>query len=124
MARGGRIEVEGARELRAALKRAGDDASDLKDANQAAGQVVVEEARSIVPKLSGRLEGSIRASRAKGSATVKAGGAQLPYAGVIHFGWPGHNIDPNPFLYDALDARRNEVIAAYQDAIDRITERI
>lgn len=123
MARRG-IEVEGARELRAALKRAGDDASDLKDAHHAAGEVVVTEARSIVPHLSGRLEGTIRASRAKASATVKAGGAGVPYAGVQHFGWPAHGIEAVPFLYDALDRRRGEVVKAYEDAVAKITDRI
>lgn len=125
MARPARIEVEGARELRAALKKAGDDAADLKDANEAAGEIVADEARVLVPKgATGRLETSIRASRAKGSATVKAGTSVVPYAGVIHFGWPAHNMEPQPFLFDALDARRSDVIAAYQTAIDKIAKTI
>lgn len=124
MARAARIQVEGARELRRALKKAGDEAEDLKDAHQAAGEVVVTEAQSIVPTLSGRLGASIRASRAKAGATVKAGGAGVVYAGVQHFGWPGHNISPNPFLYTAIDNRRNEVIEAYETAIDKITDRV
>lgn len=124
MPRPERIQVDGARELRAALKRAGNDASDLKDANRAAGEIVAGAARILVPRRSGRLGDTIRASRAKGSATVTAGKAALPYAGVIHFGWPAHNIEPQPFLYDAVDARRHEVVKAYQKAIDRIASTI
>ena len=38
----------------------------------------------------------------------------MPYAGPMHFGWRARAIDPNPFLYDALDERRDEVVAAYE----------
>ena len=58
-------------------------------------QVVASAARRIVPVLTGRLRDTI-ASHIDGEVT--AGGA-LPYARVIHFGWAGHNIQPQPFLY-------------------------
>lgn len=122
--RGPSIQVEGARELRAALKRAADDMADLKAANHDAAQIVADEAKSIVPQLTGRLSGTIRANTAKATAIVKAGGAGIPYAGVIHFGWPGHNIEPQPFLYDALDHRRDDVIAAYEKAIQPVIDRV
>jgi hypothetical protein len=122
---GATIRVEGARELRAALAKAGVEASDLKDVNQQAGEIVATEAKAIGPRQSGTLVGTIRASRAKASAIVRAGGgAASAYAGVIHFGWAGHNIAPNPFLYDALDHRRDEVIKAYEAGVNKITPKI
>lgn len=121
---GARIQVEGARELRAALKQAGDDASDLKDVHREVGDLVVTEAKAIGPKLTGRLTGSGRATRNKTSAIVKFGKADIPYAGVIHFGWPAHSITPNPFVYDALDHRRDEVIKAYEAGVKKITDQI
>lgn len=118
------IEVEGLKELRKALDEAADDAQDLKDANREAGTVVVEEAKSLVPVLTGRLQASIRATGAKAGSTVVGGRASLVYAGVIHFGWPAHNIEPQPFLYDAVDRRRDEVMDRYQKAIDQIVDRL
>jgi hypothetical protein len=118
------IRVEGARELRSALKKAGDDASDLKDVHREVGDIVVGEAKAIGPKRSGRLTGSGRATKNKTSATVKFGGGGIPYAGVIHFGWAGHNIEPNPFVYDALDHRRAEVLERYEAGVKKITDQI
>ena len=116
--------MEGARELRAALKKAGDDASDLKDLHKEVGDLVAGEAKTIVPRRSGTLAGTIRASRAKGAALVRAGTSGIPYAGVIHFGWPGHNIEPQPFLYDAVDARKDEVIRLYEERVAEIAAKV
>jgi hypothetical protein len=59
----------------------------------------------------------VRAAGAQTRASVKAGFKRVPYAGVIHFGWPARGILPRPFLYDALDARRDEVMDAYTDGM-------
>jgi hypothetical protein len=42
------------------------------------------------------------------------------YAGPIHFGWPARNIQPNPFIYEVLDGRRQEVYALYADRISQL----
>jgi hypothetical protein len=55
---------------------------------------------------------------------VKAGGRLVPYAGPIHFGWPRHNIAPNPFIYDALDDRKAEVIDKYEAHIEALVEKV
>jgi hypothetical protein len=44
----------------------------------------------------------------------------VPYAGPIHFGWPARNIRPNPFIYQVLDSRRDEVLKLYERRIDEI----
>jgi hypothetical protein len=43
---------------------------------------------------------------------------------VIHFGWPGHNIEPQPFLYDAIERRSGDVIVRYARGIDGLLERL
>lgn len=126
MARGAgapRVEVEGGAQLRRAFKRLGDRASDLKDLHRQAAEPVAEEARAIVPVLEGGLRGSIRQDRRQSGAAVLAGGARIPYAGVIHFGWPAHNIEPDPFLYDAADRRADEVRDRYAAGIARLVDR-
>ena len=114
----GQIGVEGARELRKALKTVGDEAkAGLKDVNLEVAEIVAREAVTRVPVRSGALRETVRAAGAQTRASVKAGFKKVPYAGVIHFGWPARGILPRPFLYDALDARRDEVMDAYTDGM-------
>jgi hypothetical protein len=126
------IEVRGARELARALKAA-DPAllRELRAENKRLAGMVADTAESHVPVRSGALRASIRAGSTQRSGTVKAGSRAVPYAGPIHFGWfvrkdpaRGGPIKPNPFLYRALDERRDEVFAAYTEAVKRITAKI
>ena len=115
---GRQVSVEGARELRKALKTVGDEAkAGLKETNLEVAEIVARAAVTKVPAQSGALRETIRAAGAQTRASVKAGFKKVPYAGVIHFGWPARNIAPQPFLYDALDSRRGEVVDAYQSGM-------
>lgn len=95
------VQVEGARELRKALKAVEGGLDDLKDTHTRIAAVVVPPARSGAPRRTGRLAGSIRGSGTKTTATIRAGGARLPYGGPIHWGWPARHIKGQPFLTDA-----------------------
>lgn len=118
------IEVEGLKELRKQLKAAGESYADLKDAGLEAATVVSDAAKGIVPQRTGALAGSIRpAGQAKG-AVVRAGKGGVPYAGVIHFGWPAHNIEPQPFLYEAADSRLSEVEDIYLKRVQQIADTV
>ncbi len=119
-----RIQVTGAKELRVALKRMGADVKDLSVIHREAAEDVASAARQRAPVLSGALQGSIRAKGTKTRGTVTAGGRGLPYAGPIHFGWPAHSIAPNPFIFDALDARKDEVVQRYERRIGDLVERV
>ena len=115
---GRQVSVEGARELRKALKTVGDEAkAGLKETNLEVAEIVARAAVTKVPAQSGALRETIRAAGAQTRASVKAGFKKVPYAGVIHFGWPDRGIAPQPFLYDALDSRRGEVVDAYQSGM-------
>lgn len=124
MAAGPRVEVEGAKELRRALKRMGHDVKDLTAINRKAAQPVLEKAKDIVPVRSGRLKRSIRLSATQKRAAILAGKSTVPYAGPIHFGWRRRNIEPQPFLYDALDERRQEVIDVYESHVEALVRRV
>lgn len=120
MAKPTAIRVEGARELRRALKNIDGGTTDLKTVHADAAALVEQRAAQIVPRRSGHLEASIRSSGQARQGIVRAGKASVPYAGVIHFGWPAHNIAPQPFLYDALDQRATEVVDLYEKRVDKL----
>lgn len=117
------IEVDGVKELRSALRKFEGGIADLKEAHAEAAAVVERRAGDLVPRLSGALAGTLRSTGQAKTGVVRAGRAGVPYAGVIHFGWPGHNIAPQPFLYDALDGRRQEVLDVYEKRIDGLIDK-
>jgi hypothetical protein len=114
----------GARQLRATMRRAGADMDDLKAANAAAAAIVAAAAVSRAPRRSGALASSVRGNRAVGKAVVMAGRAAVPYAGPIHWGWPGRGIEANPFVAAAAQDTEPVWVTAYaqdvQAALDRV----
>lgn len=116
------ITVEGSKELARDLKKAGDTEllDELKVAHIGGAEMVLHAALPLVPVRSGALRDSLKATATARSGRVKAGKKSVPYAPPIHFGWPARNIAPNPFLYDALDARKGEVIEAYEKAVEKV----
>lgn len=117
------ITIEGDRELRRALRNLEGGTDDLKAVHADGAEMVAERARQLVPKRSGLLGSSIRSTGQAATGVVRAGRASVPYAGPIHFGWSARNIRPQPWLYDALDDRRDEVIDRYErhlgDLVDK-----
>lgn len=114
----------GLRDLDAAL------VSDLKAVGKDAAEEVATLARQLVPYQSGTLARTIRTGATARSATVKAGGRRAPYAGLIHFG--GRNrgrrryrssLAPQPFLWNALDRRRDQVAAKFAEGVQAIVDR-
>ena len=124
------INVEGARELRKAIRTVQDDTlkDQLKAANKAAAEIVAKEAKSsTVPVQSGALKASIKALGSQTKGQVKVGGAKNRtkfYAGPIHFGHPGRGIKPQPFLYEAMSNEWKNVYAAYEKSMDKIVDQI
>lgn len=96
---GVKVRITGLRDTMKAMARAGAASEDMKEVMHSLGMIVVHAARP--PKRSGALAGTIRASKTKTKAVVRAGFRSVPYAGVIHYGWPARNIRANPFLDEA-----------------------
>lgn len=120
------VRVEGLNKLIRTLKKAGADdlLAELKLANQEAARDVENTARPEVPVRTGRLVGSLRSSGTQRAGIVRIGKASVPYAGPIHFGWPKRNIKPQPFLYEALDRRANEIQRLYYERVEKLLEAI
>ena len=112
--------VHGLRETVRTLERLGVEVQDLKAGFKKAGNVVVDEAKTIVPVRSGKLMNTIRASNTKNKAVVRAGGARVPYAGVIHWGWPAHGIEATHYLTDAAERKEAQVVSVIDDELNRL----
>jgi len=117
------ITVEGARELRAALKAVEGGIADLKTVHADAAGIVEKRAGEIVPRLSGALFNSLRSSGQQTAGVVRAGSAGVPYAGIIHFGSAARNIRPQPYLYDAIDDRRKEVVEVFEQRVNELIKK-
>jgi hypothetical protein len=115
---GVRVRVEGLRRTLRSLSKAGADANDMRDLMHELGELVIEGAD--VPEDSGALASTLRAGRGKTKAVVRAGTAKVPYAGVVHYGWPARNIAPHPFLTDSLKARHEQIFSALERGIDEL----
>lgn len=129
-----RIEIEGLRDARRAIRRVSDDSkTELRGAHQAVSEIVARQAKFEVPVRSGRLRASIRAGATTTRGQVKAGGYGVRYAGPIHFGWSsrpnsargwrGGPIDPQPFIYEAADRRIRDVLDEYERQLGAIIRR-
>lgn len=117
---GTRIRVDGLNRVVRRLNAAGADAEDMRDLMHNIGNIVI--AGATPPSRTGRLAGNVRAGRGKTKAVVRAGGARVPYAGVIHYGWPARGIRAQPFLTDALARRHAAVFAALEAGLDRLLQ--
>lgn len=111
------VKVEGLARLSRTLKQCAGDVQDLKDAHQRAGAIVADTARGNAPRRSGALANSIRSARQAKRARIMAGGARVPYAAVIHFGWPAHGIEANPFISEAAQQTESRWLDAYLDDV-------
>ena len=117
----GRIQVAGLKEVQYSLTKLGKDArNDMKPAHMAAAELVVYKARPMAPYRTGQLADSLRAFARQRSGIVRAGSTAVPYAGPIVFGWPARGIKANPFIYEAADKRRAEIVAIYEKRINEL----
>lgn len=115
------IKVKGYRSGIKALKAIGVPDSAIKEAGSRSGELVANEARTLVPVRSGALRNSIRVSKALGKVSISAGNnGKVPYANPIHWGWFKRNIKPQPFFTKALGVTREEVYKTYYAQLDRL----
>ena len=81
------VEIHGLRETIRDLRGLGVEAADLKDVFGP----IATEARAVMGRFiksdSGRLARSLRPSRAQNKAIVRGGGARVPYAAAVQWGW-------------------------------------
>jgi phage gpG-like protein len=120
------VQIDGLRELRSAVRKAQDVEikAAVKDANVTLAKRVVAKALPNVPVRTGRLRASVRALGNQSGALGKAGGASVPYAAAIHWGWRARHIRPRPFLTDAADSLEQAAVDEYADALETIVRHL
>lgn len=117
-----RVKVDGARKLRAELRRAGISLDDLKDANARVADYVAQQARTRAPRRTGRLAASLRGNRAQARAVVSA--PRVIYGPPIHWGWPRRNIRPNPWIYETAQNTEAQWLPMYEQAISAVIDKL
>lgn len=130
----GSVKIEGLALLQKQLKALEADKADIIEANVQAAETLIKTAKGLVPVQTGALVGSLKASKSQKYAQAVAGSNRVPYANPVHWGWamvgashrgtlkPGtyRNILPQPFFAKALGYTKDEIIANYEDAMQRL----
>jgi hypothetical protein len=143
-----RITVNGLAELQRDLQRVEnlDRIDDVRDALRRGADVAAREAKQRANTFSFAASDSIRSlartgtgGRGRMSASIKGGGARVPWYGWADFGsrrprqgqprsaGPWKNSGPGPrggrFLYPAIDAKSAEIVETLDDGIRRAMRR-
>lgn len=113
---GSQVRITGLRDTLRSMEKAGTSAGDLKDLMMSLSQIVISAARPPHGD-TGALSASVRPGRGKTKAVIRAGSARVPYAGVIHYGWPARSIPAQPFLTDAINRTRSAILAQLDQGI-------
>lgn len=119
------LKVRGADQLRRTMKRAGVDMQTMKDTHTTVANTVTARAKGSAPVGdTGRLANTVRAGATQRAAIIRAGRKSVPYAGVIHWGWPRRNIVAQPWMSEAATATEPVWVAQYTEAVDKIIDTI
>lgn len=106
-------------EARSAFRHLGVPTKAMGAAAYEAGLLVVREAESLVPVRTGALKRSMRSAKLARGVVVRAGGARVPYANPIHWGWFKRHIMPNPFFVKVLGYKAKDIYDAYFKQMDK-----
>lgn len=119
-----RVQVSGVKAIRLRLRNLAIKTRDLSGAWQRIGAQIKQDAIPMAPVLSGALVKSIRSSKAKTRATVRAGTNRMePYVPIQHYGGY-NNIEAKPFLTKALHDNEDYAVKEVSNEIDRLIRRV
>ena len=107
------IVVDGARRLASTLRTAAAGLEDFSKPGGAAARMAATAARTLAPRRTGALAGSISA---RGGRRVGIITAAAPHARPVHWGAPGRA--PRPFLSRAAQATEPVWLRAYENHIN------
>lgn len=114
------VTVDGLRRFVRSLEELGVEVGDLKTAFGEISDLAATAAAGYAPSLTGTLRRSIKGSKTKNRAVVRAGAARVPYAAPINYGWRRRNITPRLFMQRADEQVRPQVIPTIEHALGNI----
>lgn len=117
------VRVKGLNECLSALRKLGADMDELKDANKELSTEIADKASAQAPVRTGRLASSVRGTRQQKRVRIKAGGARVPYAGVIEYGWPARGIVAQPFLRRTSFENKDYIKETYEENIQSLIKK-
>lgn len=117
------VQVEGIRELRRRLRTIEGGLDDLKAEHRWVGDYVLGRASPGTPRRSGRLAATGRAAGTATASIVRYGTARVPYAAVIHYGWPARHISPSQWVWNAAQRSEPVWLDHFNQAIEQLVER-
>lgn len=80
------VRITGLKQSIRALEKFGVQVADLKDMLFQVSQKTVDDAKALTPVRSGRLQASIRPSKAKNKVTIRGGSKAVNYASFVEYG--------------------------------------
>ena len=120
----GGLKVQGLKQAIRALQDIGVPAAEIKAGGTQSGELVANQARSIVPIRTGRLRDSIRVSKALTKISISAdNNTRVPYSNPIHWGWFRRHIKSQPFFIKALGLTRDQVYQNYYKTLDTLIKK-
>jgi len=114
--------VAGVERFRSTLDQATHQLADLGPVDRQVGQLVL--AHVAPPRLTGALASTVDAVSDDTGVNFTAGSGDVPYAGVIHNGWPGHHITAQPFFTKAIAQTTEAIADTYEDHIDEALSKV
>tara|TARA_R110000868_G_scaffold116745_3_gene310479 strand:+ start:1653 stop:2027 length:375 start_codon:yes stop_codon:yes gene_type:complete len=113
------VKITGVKETINALNLFVKDIKANQSLNREIGSTLAPKASALAPRRSGALAGSVGFEASAEKATIYAGSATVPYAGVIEYGWPTRGITEQPFLRPGVNKNIGLVVSKYNDEIQK-----
>lgn len=115
------VKVEGLDSFLSSMQKAEQELGKLEGAHSAAAAVIASAVAAAAPRRTGRLAGSVRASRGSTGAAVDV---TAPYAGPIEWGWPSRNIDGTHFAMNAARATEPQWVKFYEEGVQKALDEV
>lgn len=132
--------VEGLAEYKAALRQIDRElGGELRKGLNEVAQVVIDAARTRVPRRTGRAQESMKAGSTQNAAQIKVGGTAAPYYPWLDFGGTvgrGHRpgvggsgsvkrdfIKKGRYVYPTAEDKRDAIIDKLEDVIHELTRK-
>ncbi|MDD7465984.1 MAG: hypothetical protein PUK59_07130 [Actinomycetaceae bacterium] len=119
---GAHISIDGLTDVLDSFQHYGVASRDMRKAMRPISRLLANKARTLAPRQEGYLRRSIRATTRRDRASAVAGGRYAYFAPVVHFGWRRHGIEPQHFMFTALDAASSQAERMMVDAIRSLAQ--